>query len=281
MNVNDVSLPYPVLGIEDNVSPIPRTDFSFKADESKYVFEFDFEMLNPKIQDYIKLGQAEYVCEVNCVSTFLRFCVRSLQPHIKIELKRSEVLNEITFFCSVTVKEEIKGYTNEGFHKDYAGYSFDLGPGDLLAFFGEYTYDAGLQYDKLQAIKQIMEIKRGREGDDLKYNLGTEKIEILLPPQLYDDYKENIRYKASYAHIMQASLVFNSLMYAIYNIEDNKTTLWARSIRYRMANEDALKRFDLEDPEQIPAIVSAILKSPYTKLFDCLGTLTSTDDEED
>ena len=80
---------------------------------------------------------------------------------------------------------------------------------------------------------------------------------------------------------MQASLVFNSLMYALYNIDDNGTTLWARSLKYRLANEEALKHYDIDDPEQIPAIVSAILKSPYTKLFDCLGTLTSTDDEEE
>jgi len=279
MNVNDVSLPYPVLGIEDNVSPAPATTFDFKADENKYTFVFDFKMENPEIQGYIDNGKAEYVCEVNCVSTFLRFCVKSKEPHFKIELKRNEVLNEISFFCSLAVNSEIKGYTNKGFHEDYAGYSFDLGPGDLLAYFGEYTYDAGLQYDKLQAIKQIMEIKRGHEGDGIKYNLATEKIEILLPPDLFDEYRNNIQYKASYGHIMRASLVYNSLMYALYNIEDNRSTLWARSILYRLANEDDLKSLDIEDPVQIPAIVNAILKDPYMKLFNCLGTLTTEDED--
>ena len=281
MNVNDVSLPYPVLGIGNDVLPIPKMDLSFKSFETKYVFEFDFTMENPEIQEYIDRGMAEYVCEVNCVSTFLRFCERSQQPHMRVELERKAVLNEITFFCSIAVKNEIKGYTNSGFHEDYAGYTFDLGPGDLLAYLGECSYDAGLQYDKLQAIKQIMEIKKGRDEDDVKYNLATDKIEILLPPALFEEYKENIRYKASYAHIMQASLVFNSLMYAIYNIDDNRTTLWARSILYRMENEKELQRFDIDDQEQVPAIVSAVLKSPYTKLFDCLKTLTNTEDEED
>ena len=145
---------------------------------------------------------------------------------------------------------------------------------------GEYTYDAGLQYEKLQAIKQIMVIRRGLDGDDIKYNLATDKIEILLPSDLYDEYKNNIQYKASYANILQASLVFNSLMYALYNIEENRTTLWARSILYRLENEKELQRFDIDEQEQIPAIVNAILKSPYTKLFDCLRTLTNTEDED-
>ena len=280
MNVNDVSLPYPVLGIDDNITPLPITTTSFKADDKKYTFEFNFEAHNPEIQAYIDNGKAEYVCEVNCVSTFLRFCVKSKQPHIKVELKRNEVLNDISLFCAITLNEEIKGYTNKGFHEDYTGYSFDLGPGDLLAFFGEYHYDAGLQYDKLQATKQIMEIKCGRDGDDIKYNLATDKIEILLPPKLFEDYKENIRHKAAYAHILQASLVFNTLMYALFNIDENRTTLWARSILYRLANEDALKHFDLDDPEQIPSIVSAILDNPYSELFDCLETITYEEEEE-
>ena len=280
MNVNSVSLPYPVLGILDNVTPLPKTDISFKSDENSYIFEFDFEIFNPDIQALIEKGNAAYVCEVNCVSTFLRFCINSKEPHIRIVLKRNEVLNEISFFCSVTVKEEIVGYTNAGFHEDYSGYSFDLGPGDLLAYLGEYSYDAGLQYDKLQAVRQIMVIKKGRVEDDVKYNLATEKIEILLPPVLYDEYRENIRYKKSYAFILQASLVFNSLMYALYNIDDNRTTLWARSIYYRIEHDEALRGYDLEDSEQIPDIVNAILKRPYYGLFESLKTLTNTEEED-
>ena len=281
MNVNDVILPYPVLGIGDAVLPVPTMDYSLTSDETKYVFEFDFTMENPESQEYVDRGMAEYVCEVNCVSTFLRFCVRSQQPHLRVELKKNEVLNKIIFFCSIAVKGEIKGYVNSGFHEDYAGYSFDLGPGDLLAYFGECEYDAGLQYDKLQAVRQIMSIKRGRdEDDDVKYNLATDKIEILLPPALFDDYKENIQHKVSYSFIMQASLVFNALMYALYNIEDNQSTLWARSIHYRLANEDSLRNFDIEDPEQIPAIVSAILRNPYSKLFESMKSLNDTEEED-
>ena len=279
MNVNDVTLPYPVLGIEDNVAPYPDTDFKFSSETKKYCFDFDFKMENETIQNYVDAGVAEYVCEVNCVSTYLRFCARSKTPHIHIEINREEVLNEITFFCTIAVKTEIKGYTNEGFHEDYKGYSFDLGPGDILAYFGEYTYDAGLQYDKLQAVQQLLVIKKGHDENNIKYNLGTDKIEILLPPTLYDDYKDNLQYKAAFADIFKSSLVFNSLMYALYNIEDNKSTLWARSLRYRIQNEEDLRHFDLDAPEQIPDIVSTILRKPYQQLFGALDSLNTGEED--
>ena len=209
----------------------------------------------------------------------MRFCTRSKTPYIKVELNRNEVLNEITFLNTIAVKGEIKGYTNEGFHEDYAGYSFDLEAGDILAYLDEFTYDAGLQYDKLQAVQELLVIKRGHDEKDVKYNLSTDKIEILLPPTLYDNYRDNLQYKSSFADIFKSSIVYNSLMYALYNIEDNRSALWARALTYRIQNEDDLKNFDLYAPEQIPDIVSVILKRPYDQLFNALNTLNTGEED--
>lgn len=281
MIISDVSLPYPVLGIEDNVMPLPETRPTFHGDERRYTFIFDFVMENEEIQRYIDLGLAEYVCEVNCKDTFIRECFRSKTPHIEITYKRNELMNEISFQNAIVVKGEIQGYTNKGFHEDYAGYSFNLGSGDVLAYLGEYTYDAGIKYDKLQAVKTFMEIKSGREGDDMKFNLSTDKIEILLPPDMYEDYKVNILNDRTYNSILISSLVYNTLMYALYNFEENSHTLWARSISYRMDNEKGLEKYDITDSTQIPAIVNALLKDPYRKLFHSLNNIKNNLEEED
>ena len=89
MNVNDFTLPYPVLGIGDSILPLPKTEFDLKTEDDKYIFTFDFTIENPEIQVLIDNGKADYVCEVNCVSTFLRFCVSDKRPHFENKINRN------------------------------------------------------------------------------------------------------------------------------------------------------------------------------------------------
>ena len=186
MKYNDISLPYPVLGVNDDVYPLLEDDCIQMADPKKdakeYTFEVTLKQGNEEITDLIKNGKAEYACEVTCKETFLRKCFRSKSPIFKIVLGRRDVNGRINFNCFIAVKEPILGYTNKGFNEDYQGFSFDMEKGDLLAVFPSAAYNTNIKYDKLFAAGSFMQIIEASDDTNKTwFNLDEDRIFIELP----------------------------------------------------------------------------------------------------
>ena len=68
MKINDLSFPYPVLGIGDDILPKPIfiDEPQVMSDTTNYTFTVDFDMANPTIQQIVDSGFAIYLCEVTC-----------------------------------------------------------------------------------------------------------------------------------------------------------------------------------------------------------------------
>lgn len=281
MNVSKMTLPYPVLGINDDVLPRPSMEnSSLSQTKTHYIFEFDAICENGEILDLIAEGYAEYVCEVNCQRTFLRKCYKQNVPHFKIEVPKHGVSGTIEFEVTIAVKKPIAEYTNSQFHEDYIGYSFNLEPGDLLGFIAAFTYDADINYDKLQAVGSFMEINQN-SADATAVELGHPKISILLPPDMYQAYKGHVHNNRQIASVIHASLVFNALTDALNNINEHRHELWAKTIIYRLKTEEGLKKFYIDDEElfeqdKVFDLAQALLGDPYKRLFNCLDYFTGT-----
>lgn len=279
MKIKNIKLPYPVLGIGDDVMPYPSIRVSKTDDKIKYYFDITFEMGNNDIQDLIENEKAQYVCEVDCVGTYFRQSFYSEEPHMIIELPRNQIMGEITFFCSIVAVENITNYKNSQAHPDYLGYSIDLNPGDILAFLGEFKYDAEIKYDKLRNISSFMEITESPNPEDCNthFILAENKILIQLPQNLFKSYKERVR-GPKFSSIIHASLVYNALLYALYNIKEYKDKLWARTLNYRCETEPRLKKYNLTDPSDAPLIANELLGNPYQRLFDNLVSISNSDE---
>jgi hypothetical protein len=80
MKYKNVSLPYPVLGIYDDIYPLLEDDCIQMADPVKTATEYQFRIIlkqqNKDISQLVSCGKAEYACEVTCRSTFLRRCYK-------------------------------------------------------------------------------------------------------------------------------------------------------------------------------------------------------------
>ena len=75
MKYKNVSLPYPVLGIHDDVYPLLE-DGCVKMETpvktvSEYRFGITLTQRNKDITALVAQGKAEYACEVTCKDTFL------------------------------------------------------------------------------------------------------------------------------------------------------------------------------------------------------------------
>lgn len=281
MNINNISLPYPVLGISDDVMPILPNDavrFELRNDVRNYIFKIDLKFNNPEIWNLIKNKKAAFSCEYECARTMMRCCEVSFEPHFSIVVPRNAVNGRINFNCYVSVKEPIKGYSNKGFNSDYNGFTFDMELGDILVSFPQFHYDADIRYDKLQAAGSFMQIRESNLHDQVFFDISGNKIDILLPTPHYKLYCNPVVKGA--AEIIHSSLVLNALTYALLNIEDHEQTTWAKTIYYRIENEEGFSRTDLQDSSNIPVLAQRLLKDPYQRLFNKIIDSTSNKSED-
>ncbi|MBR4650947.1 MAG: hypothetical protein IKO82_04255 [Prevotella sp.] len=281
MNLNNISLPYPVLGISDDILPLLGEDavrFDLTADARNYTFKIELKFDNQDILRLINKGKAEYSCEYDCARTMLRCCITSKDPEFTIVLPRHSVNGRINFNCFVSVKEDIIEYSNRGFNADYEGATFNMSSGDLLVAFPHFHYDADIRYDKLQAAGSFMQIRESNLHEQVFFDISGNKIEIHLPPTHYQLYCNPI-VKGS-AEIIHSSLVINALTYALLNMEEHMETTWAKTIDYRLRNEDGFSIHDKDDPSNIPMLAQRLLKDPYLRLFNHIITSTPNQTEE-
>ena len=121
-------------------------------------------------------------------------------------------------------------------------------PGDILGILGLFYYNADIKYDELKAFGTFMEIN---ETDDILPStiLDKDKIDLRLPTVLYHQYKDNPAVNSK-ADVLHASVVLNSLMYALCRIDRHIGKKWADTIIYRIDTEQELEEFRDQDPEE-------------------------------
>lgn len=285
MKINNLSFPYPVLGIGDDVEP--RPGFSGTPEVSKtaktYHFQIDLEMNNRDIADIVERGDAKYVCEVESPRTMFRKCYYSDNTSFTIEIAKSLLAERVTFQFSIVVIKPIKGYQNSTFHEDYRDYAFDLDPGDLLAFIGQFSYDVDIKYDKLRSVGSFMQITEDKFAEMPRYDFGGDKIDIKLPTPLYEQYKSSILGNRQFSHIIHSSIVFNALVFALLYYKAHKECLWARTLEYRIGAEEGLAEFkdvlETQDADDILKLAQVLLLNPYERLFDCISGLINQEED--
>ncbi len=287
MNLKNRMLPYPVLGISDDILPLPSMgQVNNSRENNTYVFEWEVDVNNEDILSLIKWGMAEYVCEVECQRTFFRKCFKQKQPKFRIEIPIDAISARLEFEVTIVVKEEILGYTNKGFHEDYFGYTFNLEPGDLLCYIGSFYYDVDIDYDKLKAVGTFMKIEQANEGaESTSVFLSDDKICIRLPKPMFDEYRYGIGIDKKVASVIHSSLVFNALLQALYCYDEHLETQWARTLVYRVRTEKELEQFRSQDENgeiyidktDVYELAQTLLGDPYHRMFNCLDDLTKTD----
>lgn len=286
MKNKDVCFPYPVLGIGDDVGPKPSISAQITEEGDYFVVRISLKMLNEDIMRLIREQSALFSCEIDCPATFYRRIERSTEPSFEIKICRTDVARRVNFDCTVTVTKSIEGYSNSQFHEDYKGFSFNLEPGDLLAFLGKLHYDADIKYDKLQTAGSFMTIIPGHDEKNTIYYLNNPKIEIQLPPDLYQDYKMSFNGPGKHVDIFHSSMVLNALVYALlnYDKDEHGEKLWARTLSYRIELEPSLRQYadvmENKDPLKVLELAQALLANPYKRLLDTMHDIIGQNTEQ-
>lgn len=284
MKYKNVSLPYPVLGIYDDVYPLLDDGCIKMSDPVKtateYHFGIDIEQRNKDITELIERGRAEYACEVTCRGTFLRRCIKSPSPHFDITLERTEVNGRIEFQCYIATTQRLLNYCNSDFNEDYYGFTFDLEEGDMLAVFPLAWWNTNIKYDKLYAAGSFMQVVEA--GDNVErtwFNLEEDKIKIEMPHDLFLQYQ---RIGNSFPEVIHSSLVHNALVYALSNLNEYRDSgkLWADSLQIRLNELHILPQNFSSDMSEVYKAADMLLQDPYKRMLDSLEKIANSQIED-
>lgn len=272
MKIENVSFPYPVQGIGNDIESTSQWQYTVDQDKVEYIIKVNVHLNNRSIEEYINKGKAEYICEIECASTFMRRCECSKDGRFDIRISKSDVAREVTLELSVVVKEDIDKYINTQLNPIFADYEIRLEPGDLLAYIGKGSFSADIVYEKLNKVSTFMIIREGSQVSQTEINLNADKIEILIPSEMYKHYIEEIKGSSIYSAIIHGSLVYNALLHALNNITAHSDTLWARCIMAKIEREADIAKLNIdptdeEDREEFPKLAQALLGDPFKRLF--------------
>ena len=284
---NNSSFPHPVLGVNHGVMPdleddaLQLTSVSETADA--YIYHFTLKQNNDYISRYIKEKRAEFICEIDCVKTFYKGTIHSLEPEIKVELKKTEVTGHIDLYFYVVTTCGFPKYTNR-FNDDFRDPatgempSFNLDKGSVLVMFGKYSDDINTRFNNKPDLRSFVQVvKRQDDDNNVEIVFTDETINIELPVDMFTDF---VAYnQQQYRGIFYTSLIFNALVKGILNIEKNDGSTWADSIKAIMEiAPDKYRGLSLDEPADAVDIATIMLSnnaygSPYDLLFKSINEL--------
>jgi len=280
MNYNDITFPHPVLRKNDD-SINSNIDFSpeILEREDDYLIQINFNIDNQDILELIEQNKAEYSIEVICSDTLYRRVYISRESFLEFNIPKTDVKGKVSAECLVVAKEDISNYENEDAHPDYKDFVINIMKGDVLAYFGGFSFIAHIDYKKLKAVASFMEVIEGNK-ETVYVNLDSEKILIELPKEDYKLFKQDaISKETRYVPVIHSSIVLNALLIAMYNMDEFSERLWAKALKYRLENEDEFKTIPF-DKDNIPDIAQRLLGQPFTRLIEQLDeNLNQYEDE--
>lgn len=182
--------PYPVLAayFDDTY----RTSY-FKAEAEKIfekgenIIKISTSLKNKEISELIKNHRACYAHHFECAETAFRKLYTSYEPDIKIPLSDKEVQGRLKVCCFILAKEDLKNFTSSDFADDYAGLTFDIDKGSILATNNE-TFDIDIKNssDTLAKVPSIFSIQERINDTLIRIDTSNKnKIVINLPKNDY------------------------------------------------------------------------------------------------
>lgn len=299
MRTENVSLPYPVLGISDDITPsleetgCANPDITVEEVGDSFCISVLLKLNDSDILNYIHNEYAEFTVEVSCHPTMLRICKSSSTPEFSFTIEKRLLNGKLEFECFVIAKKDILDYKNEGLNPDYEGHVINLHKGDLLVAYNKCSYPLNLDLRNIRNMKSFMTVQRNTRDNEhsVTYDLDSPKILILLPSDMMDEYNKkstNSEEEKKRKTILKASLYLQALTYALlkyhdYKDDNDKQHMWVNALTYRM-NEPDIKDFcsdiirnvsndpDSQNMEDLFKLAHMMLNQPYMGMLKQIST---------
>lgn len=266
---------HPVITPNGNATniPLPPDNSVLKIKQIKtddYIVTIDLNLNDEYVLSLVNEGLADYLFIVECSSTRYRKSYTKNVPHIDIAIPRKSVVDSVKILPYVVVRSTLD-YKNPNAIKLYDDCVFELSKGDVLVEFQGHKFNAEITY----AIDNIFKVvcNPDPEVKFVEYSL-EDKIRIILPNHDFSIFRD-IREDHTFDTTIQASLVINALLYALFcgdfdKEEKDSDENWKKTIRAAVEGNTMQKKYNLADKDSYPEIAQALLDNVFSTLFSDL-----------
>lgn len=197
---NRGSYPHPVIDGADDVSSSFEV-LNVLVDPSQQDIEISYEIRtdDPDVVKLIDSGSAIHSLRWRCSSTI---STDEMSPQefqrtpqgfrLRAWLDQQRVRGDVVADVRLIVAKDVRGHSWQRQHADYAGATFDLKPGDVLADAGSFRFNAEKLYDPLDPpIGSCFKFVRSsslHKRIKLAFD-SNEFVSVQIPPKTFDDFK--------------------------------------------------------------------------------------------
>lgn len=240
------SYPHPVLdGSDDVASSIEVFNVAVTPTVEDVELKFQIRMTDPDIQALIESGGAKYNLRWKCSSTIDG---GPLDQPITVQfadstgytawIDQQRIRRTVRVDVTVIATEEMEDYRLSAQHPDYAGASFHLQAGDIIADGGYFEFEPDKLYDPLQppvgSCFRFIANPKLRKGIEVRFH-DDEYVIVEFPPEALVGFGA----LRSQPGIQISLVVLPALMQAITFIKENASEndedlgdrLWYEAIR--------------------------------------------------
>lgn len=256
-----ISYPYPVLGNGDDISlgAVAPTISYTVTDQLLEIVVDGLKAGNPDLDGLVVGGRAKWSIRVQCARTYFRREFASVDEKCRINIDGTSVYGRVEVQPMLYASEPIGAYAPSGAHSDYAGTTFEVERGGLLAFGPVSAFEVEKGFDPLKApAASIMTIERGdRPSGPFVVDVEDDLIRIILSHEdwdLYGSVKEGV------PDVLHPALVVPALCKALPQLGASEGRKWSDRLRAMVE----ARGIDLAD--HLTA-AQALLAFPLTRAF--------------
>lgn len=295
MEIRYKLFPYPVLAYYSDDYSDTTFDATINLCRYGYNIRIDFisALTNTGLKKLIEQDMAKYVYHLECAQTGYRHVVitdKELESYI---LSNKEVCGKLQICPFIVATNDIEGYTNTAFHDDYAGMSFDIEAGCILAIGKQVNADIEKEIEDLGNTPSVFSIVCNADASVTEMLVdisNNQKIIIKMPLNDYYNYKQLSKAPEAQS-ILNAITVIPALAYTLSEIsklsiderEQYQEYGWYRTIQKtlhaKFSCDIESDDFDQENPL---ILAQRLINNPATDALKtlCTGFSNSGGDDE-
>jgi hypothetical protein len=246
VKLNNRSFPYPILvsGLywrDDYQDSDYQVSLSETVDAENNIIEYDFQHMcsSPDILDLIDQKKACYGVLVECSQTRVNYMYKSFEASHIVSMPLNSLYGRFELTPQIVVLEDVKDFSPEDLHEEFADTVFDLKPGDVLGH--DEVVTRSCDFHKL-SFSSLVKINTSEtlEGYEYEVNVDDYSITLLMGKDLRAFFnqiraeKENIPYLA----MSIFKDVYLQVLSELSVDEESKNKIWGRAMLKALDQHD-------------------------------------------
>lgn len=247
-------------------------------DVKRIILQTEFTLKNDELKNLIERGQAEYILHIESPASSYRLISTSASESKRISLADEHLLGKVSLCPFIVAKMDIENFINSDFNADYAGVSFNISKGTILAIGTQQIFKVDKENEDLSKVPSIFTVYKSETVDEIpiEIEVNSEKIRIGLNITDYQNYYASVQDKPS---IVNAFLIYPALIFAFERLKDGFSDY--SEYRWFQALEKMFKKYDMELNEDLLAAKTSLELSQKVMHFPISKALNAMMNFED